>query len=147
MNESYINVPVPISSFLGLVDFLKEQGSKRDPVQTVETAIEYWIDNASWKQEDLMPEIFTKDRGYRWKRVFLPHGTRIRMRYKGKYYYAQVQEDEIIYEGRAISPSELANNVTNSSRNAWRDLEIRRPEDDEWYSADDLRSGVSPQAA
>ena len=139
MNKSTVNIPIPTESFLGLVDFLREQGSTRDPVKAVDVAIYYWIQNAYSKPEDLMPEIFTEERGYFWKNIFLPHGTRIRMKYKGRYYYAQVKHDEILYEDRSISPSEFANTVTNSSRNAWRDLEIRRPGDDEWHLANDLR--------
>lgn len=142
MSESTISVPIPSSLFIELVDFLREQGSNRDPVETVSTAINYWIDNASWKQEDLMPEIFTDDKGYSWKNVFLPHGTKIRMKYKGNYYYAQVEADDVIFEEEVVSPSEFANKVANSSRNAWRDLEIRRPHDDDWISADKLRVAV-----
>ncbi len=140
MNNSHVSIPIPTESFLDLAEFLREQGSNRDPVQAVDEAIQYWIENASWKKEDLMPEIFAKEHGYRWKKVFLPHGTRIRMRYKGKYYYAQVVHDEILYEDQSLSPGEFANLIANSSRNAWRALEIRRPNDGEWYLADELRS-------
>jgi len=41
-----------------------------------------------------------------------------------------------------VSPSEFANKVAGSSRNAWRDLEIRRPDVDDWVSADRLRMAV-----
>ena len=139
MSESTISVPITTSQFIGLVDFLREQGSDRDPVSAIEIAIEYWIDNASWKQEDLLPEIFTKDKGYTWKEVFLPHGTSIRMRYKGEYYYAKVEGDRVFFEEQNVSPSGFANRVAGSSRNAWRDLEIRRPADEEWIPADQLR--------
>lgn len=139
MSESTISVPIATSQFVELVDFLREQGSDRDPVAAIEKAIDYWIDNASWKQEDLLPEIFTKDKGYTWKDVFLPHGTSIRMRYKGEYHYAKVEGDYVLFGGQNMSPSEFANRVAGSSRNAWRDLEIRRPADEEWIPADQLR--------
>lgn len=139
MDQSHINVPVATSQFIELADFLKEHGSDRDPVEVISNAIVYWMDNASWKQADLMPETLVEDLGYRWKNLFLPHGTRIRMRYKGEYYYAEVRGDKFMYNGETASPSIFANRVTRSSRNAWRDLEIRRPGDDEWYVADSMR--------
>ena len=139
MNESTISIPIPASDFIELVDFLREQGSKRDPVAAVRDAIAYWIDNASWKQEDLLNKAFVKPRGYRWKEVFLPHATLIRMKYKGRYHYAKVDGDAFVFNGMHVSPGEFANRVTSSSRNAWRDLEIRRPGDDEWMPADLLR--------
>jgi hypothetical protein len=142
MSESSISVPISTAQFLGLVDFLREQGSNRDPVSAVEVAIDYWIDNASWKQEDLLPEIFTKDKGYTWKEVFLPHATSIRMRYKGQYHYCQVDGDEVLFNEQSVSPSEFANKVAGSNRNAWRDLEIRRPGDEEWIPADQLRTAA-----
>jgi hypothetical protein len=125
MTESTISVPIPTSQFLELTDFLREQGSDRDPVEG--------------KQEDLLPEIFTKNKGYTWKEVFLAHGTSLRMKYRGEYHYAKVDGDHVIYNEIAVSPGQFANRVTSSSRNAWRDLEVRRPEDDEWLAANHLR--------
>ena len=141
MTNSTISVPIPTSQFIELADFLREQGSDRDPVAVIQNAINYWMENASSKQEDLMPEIFTgnEDKGYSWKEIFLPHATSIRMKYKGEYSYAKVDGDNLIYEGKVVSPSEFANKVADSSRNAWRDLEIKRPGDSAWISADHLR--------
>ncbi|MFH0344486.1 MAG: hypothetical protein ACHBNF_20720 [Chromatiales bacterium] len=84
-----------------------------------------------------MPEIFrSRSPGYTWKykdaSVFLPHGTEIRMRYKEVTYYAKVGGDQLVYNGKPISPGALANIVTGSSRNAWRDLWIKRPSNGEW---------------
>ncbi len=139
-----ICIPVSTGTFLLLVDFLREQGSDRDPIVVVEDAIHYWIDNASWKQEDLMPELQVSGaHGYTWKykdsSVFLPHGSELRMRYKGQYHYAKVDGDEIKYQGNSVSPSTLANTITGSSRNAWRDLWIKWPNSSKWVLADDCR--------
>lgn len=154
--ETYISVPIPTKEFLFLVDFLREQGSDRDPVVAIKDAINYWIENASWKQSDLMPEIFsTESRGYTWKykgtSLFLPHGTEIRMRYKEQYHYAKVEGDEIKYQGESVSPAVLANTVTRSderlgSRNAWRDLWIKRPWEKEWTLADECRKATQRAA-
>ena len=143
MTDSSISVPISTEQFITLVDFLRDQGSDRDPVRAVAIAIDYWIDNASWKQEDLMPELATKDKGFNWKNVFMPHGTRIRMKYSGDYYYAQVNGDYFEYENEVLSPNEFAKKVSNGvPKNAWAYLEIRRPNDDEWIPANTLRKSV-----
>ena len=135
--KTQISIPIDTEQFLGLVDFLRSNGDARDPIIAIADALDYWMDNASWK-----PELLTKSvsRGYQWKNLFLPDGTEIRMQYKGAYSYAKVENDGIIYNGKPISPSNLANTIAGSSRNAWRDLWIKRPGDADWCLADDLRS-------
>lgn len=148
--ESQISIPVKTALFLELAEFLESNGSNRDPVEAVSTAIGYWIENASWKQDDLMPEIAAGHAaGYIWMNekvpIFMPHGTAIRMRYKGKNYFAQVRQDEIIYEGVALSPSALANKIAGGSRNAWRDLYIQKPGQPIWELADNMRQQMAKQ--
>lgn len=135
--EKHISVPVSTSQFLELVNFLRTNGDHRDPVDVIGTAIDYWLDNASWKPE-LLAESTT--RGYQWKTLFLPTGTQIRMQYKGSYHYAKVEGDDVVFDGKSISPASMANTITGTSRNAWRDLWIKRPEDKEWTLADDCRT-------
>jgi hypothetical protein len=144
--NTQIAIPVPTLLFVELIRFLGEQGSNRDPVEVVATSIEYWMQNASWKQGDLMPESFNSNsRGYTWKykdkKIFLPHGSEIRMPYKGQNHYAKVEGDNILYMDRIISPGALANAIANSSRNAWKDLWIKRPGEKEWTLANDIRIG------
>jgi hypothetical protein len=86
-------------------------------------------------------------RGYAWRSgavtLFLPEGTDIRMNYKGEFHYAKVDGDHVIYLGNRVSPHRMAALVTNSSRDAWRDLWIRRPDDDDWALADSFRPKVN----
>lgn len=138
--KTQISIPIHTQQFLELANFLRSNGDPRDPVEIVSVAIDYWLDNASWKPE-LLSESDT--RGYQWKNLFLPSGTQIRMQYKGAYFYAKVDGDEIIYDGQPISPGSLANTIAGNSRNAWRDLWIKRPEDKEWKLADECRSEVA----
>ena len=135
--ESQICIPVFTSQFVELVHFLKRNGDPSDPVQVVSKAIDYWMDNASWKPDLLAA---SSARGYQWKTLFLPEGTEIRMQYKGTYSYAKVEGDNIVFKGDLISPAAMANTIAGGSRNAWRDLWIKRPADREWRLADDCRS-------
>ncbi len=59
---------------------------------------------------------------------------------KGTYFYAKVEGDEIIYKGKSLSPASLANKIVNGSRNARRDLWLKRPENREWSLADESRA-------
>jgi hypothetical protein len=139
--KSHVSVQIPTEQFLELADFLRENGDPRDPVDMVSTAIEYWLLHADC-DPNLLCEVKVDDRGYQWKDLFLPHGTQIRMQYKGKFHYAKVEGDDIFYEGKSISPGSLANTIAGTSRNAWRDLWIKRPEDKVWKLASECRHEV-----
>lgn len=142
---STISVPISTETFLALYEFLKQEELDRDPVEMVENAIDYWLDNASWKP-DLVDAYRPTEgadpgrgRSYRWKDVSLPHGTQVRMRYRGEYHYAGIDGDRFVVDGQPSSPSAFACAVTNTSRNAWRDLEVKRPSDRGWVPAAKLR--------
>lgn len=143
--SSTVAIPVPTRQFLELAEFLKQEGDLRDPVEVVSQAIDYFIDKASWKQDDLL--VTAQDRGYQWKNLFLPSGTQLRLSYKGTYHYAVVEGDQLIHNGLATSPSVLANSVTGSNRNAWKTLWIKRPDDKDWALADGLRQSQSRSGA
>jgi hypothetical protein len=134
--KTRVAVPLSTQLFLELADFLRKSGDERDPTEVVEVAVEYWLENASWKPES---EREDEARGYQWKTLFLPGGTDLRMRYKGAYVYAKVDGDRLVHEGEVTTPGALVNRVTGTSRNAWRDLWIKRPSDQEWHLAEDLR--------
>lgn len=137
---SSVAVPVSTKDFLRLARFLSEQGSARDPVAAVTDAIDYFLMNAEWKSEDLLPELRPDMRGVRWKDVFLPSGTKVRMRYNDTIHYAVIEGDDLKYLGEAMSPAEFANRVSNTSVNAWQYLWILRPSDEEWIAANTLRA-------
>ncbi|WP_066705692.1 hypothetical protein [Celeribacter ethanolicus] len=150
MND--IAVPVSLPTFLRLVDFLKAIGSDRDPVYQVEEAIDYWIDNASWKTEDLLPELVSEgtQSGYTWKiqsegntpstSLFLPDTTKLRIQLKNGYEYATVQDGKIFFQSEAIgSPNKFAQQAAGHARDAWRDVWIMRPNDRNFILADELR--------
>jgi hypothetical protein len=138
---STMNPPVSTATILKLAEFLRDQGSDRDPVDVIETAIDYWMENAAWKKDDLMAETVIRDeeRGYTWKSIFLPSGTLVRIKYNGSFTYAKVDGDYLIYKGERVSPNQFALKVTGTPRDAWRDLWIKKPADADYRLADDLR--------
>jgi hypothetical protein len=134
-----IYVALSPDTYFELSQFLATQGAADDPTDVIELAVSYWIENAAWKQDALIPSRQEAQRGYRWKTLFMPSGTKLRMRYKGQYHYAEVVGDELHADGKPTSPAEFTHKVTNTSRNAWRDIEILRPTDKVWRLADTLR--------
>lgn len=79
-------------------------------------------------------------KGYQWQTVFLPNGTKVRMLYQGQYSYAEIQHEKLVHEGSDYSPSEFARKVANdTSRNAWRDLDLQFPGSKEWEQANVVR--------
>jgi hypothetical protein len=148
---SQLSVPISTDTFLRLAVFLRESGSERDPVTVVEEAVEYWMANAEWKQESLLPDsaISEDDRGYAWKiqrttdwpasALFLPSGTTLRIKVAREFAYATIEGDSLIYEGKSLSPNQFAYRAAGSARDAWRDLWVKRPTDSDYRHAQALR--------
>jgi hypothetical protein len=148
---STISVPLETERFLRLASFLEEAGSKRDPVTVIGEAIDYWLENAEWKLDALVPDAKVDDvaRGYVWKiqrtaknaasSLFLPSGTALRIRVGRQFEYATVEGDSLIYKGEPASPNQFARWATGSARDAWRDLWVKRPSDHDYQHADALR--------
>gem|GEM_PF-6352834 len=85
------------------------------------------------------PPIPVPEVGYRWKNVFLPAGTVLSFTHRGTPHLATVAGTEIVHDGKSVSPSEFVNGISGATRNAWRDLWVKRPADTEWVPAQDLR--------
>lgn len=83
------------------------------------------------------------DRGYQWKELFLPHGTRLRILHRGHCYMAEVEGNYLMAEGKIVTPSAWAAAVCGSIRNAWRDIYVRRDQREPWTHASDLRAGAA----
>lgn len=80
------------------------------------------------------------EQGYQWQNLLLKNGTAIRMQYRGQYHYATIKHGQLWFQGDSLSPSEFARTVANhTSRNAWRDLELKAPGSNEYILADVVR--------
>ena len=128
--------PVYISprTHVALVDHLWKQRDLRPPDEIVTLAIKEWIARNC---------VSGAERGYQWKDLFLPHGTRLRIRHKGMCLFAQIEGDLLIAEGRILSPRARAMQVCGSVRNAWRDIYVRRNHTECWTQASAWRTSNS----
>jgi hypothetical protein len=85
------------------------------------------------------------DRGYQWKDLFLPHGTRLRITHRRLCYFAQVEGNLLMAEGKITTPSAWATEVCGSVRNAWRDIYVRRNYTEPWTQASAWRAAAGDQ--
>ncbi len=154
LRDAEVSVPIPAAIYAEIV--LRYRGD-RDPgaviVDVVQDFLERTFDDVVWTDTDTAIQINAEwikkngnpNEGYHWQSVFLPNGTRLKMTYKQRDYFADIQHRKVIHEGGEVSPSEFANRVANNtSRNAWRDIYVKRPGDSDWIFADVLRRNVRP---
>lgn len=75
--------------------------------------------------------------GIYWEALFLPEGTQVRTKHYGEYKVAEIVGKEIVWNGEVYpSMSRLASAMPNdTSNNAWKVLEIKRPIDPKWQAA------------
>lgn len=80
--------------------------------------------------------------GVKWEGLFLASGTLARTRYHGEEKQAEVIDAEIVWQGEAYpSFGRLANAMRgDTSNNAWKVLELKRPTDAQWQPAFLLRN-------
>lgn len=122
-----------------LRSYLRESASTLSPSEALIKAVQLWIAKS---RADAIPA-----RGYQWKQLFLPEGTRIRLRVRDCWHTAAIVGDELIYKGDAISPHQLAKQVAGEGRNAWREIWVLMPGQKRWANAGQLRAQLGRQAA
>lgn len=129
-NEAFA-VGIPTRVYLDLAYQLRKRGDMRTPNDIVGLAIKSWLATNCG---------VLSGRGYQWKQLFLPDGTDLRLRYRGAWYYAKVEGDQLVYAGEPVSPREWGLMVTGTVRNPWRDIWIRRGVTEPWTRAAVWRS-------
>jgi hypothetical protein len=126
---------LPAHTWSALISYLHESGSDENPETVAAIAIADWIA----QQQRRATESRTAGRGYQWKGLFLPSGTRLRMWHGDQQHYAEVEDDDIIFEGRRVSPAQMANSVAGNTRNAWREIWLLLPGETRWKVASQRR--------
>jgi len=132
-----IDVPVPIPVFQQLCDYLDSQPRRLEISAVAGIAIKEWLEGASAPRD-----VRSLLSGYQWKGLFLPSGTVLRASFKGRSQQAAVQGDAIIFDGRAVSPSEFVNALGGTNRNAWRAVWLLFPDEKIWRLAATCRDAL-----
>jgi len=131
----YSTVSISHEVYLQLLSAAGQYGFEKEDWEIVAAAINDWARRHS-PDAIAMPATA----GYQWKQLFLPNGTLLRTIFKGKNHHCLVENDQIVYEGRAMSPSGFVNAIGGIRRNAWKSLWILLPETTTWKLADSLRT-------
>ncbi|MES2077423.1 MAG: hypothetical protein V4462_17550 [Pseudomonadota bacterium] len=135
-----VSVQLPHPVLLQLIAHLEKHGGPQDLSAVMQAAVELWLSEQQSPRPG-QPSLH----GYQWKSLFLPEGTRLRSWSYGEHNYAEVVGDQIIHNGRAVSPNQFARSFARSNRNAWSDLSVRRPGDKKWTIASRLRRELASE--
>ncbi len=138
MNAREGQTVVPPAAHAELSAYLRTSGSTLTTSEAVIRALQQWM--------AAQREVITPLRGYQWKCLFLPDQTKLRMHVGASWHYADVLGDELVFQGRAVSPRQLTIAVAGDGRNAWRDLWVRRPGEKNWTIASVLRHQLERHA-
>ncbi|WP_426100595.1 hypothetical protein [Massilia sp. TSP1-1-2] len=130
---------VPTHLVAELVLHLRNSGSKLSVVQAATAAIRAWI-AANSPQPSPASADPASSQGYQWKTLFLPSGTELRMSTRQSTYHARVEGDDILFQGRRVSPRGFTLAVVGEGRNAWRDVWLRLPGERYWKQAVSCRA-------
>ncbi len=122
--------------------FLEYQGehSEVDPAIVADLAIRDWLE----RQRELAKP--ASQRGYRWKSLFLPEGTRLRTSNYAVTRYADIVGDDLVHQGRIMSPNQFVQVSLGSTRSAWDAVYIQMPGSREWTLALRLRYAQEAEA-
>ncbi|MES2162365.1 MAG: hypothetical protein V4476_14495 [Pseudomonadota bacterium] len=131
-----ITVQVPTDTLLKLIEKLRRRGGSQDISEAMTFALDRWLADPAAFAPGADPAGL---HGYQWKSLFLPEGTVLKSWSYGENNYACVEGDQIIHNGRAVTPNQFAQSFARSTRNAWHDLFIRRPGDKTFKTANRLR--------
>jgi len=141
--KSTLTLQVPTDTLLQLIGQLRNRGGSQDLSEAITSAIDLWLTEQFKLATGGDP---ASVRGYRWKSLFLPEGTVLRSWSYGDHNYARVEGDRIIHDGKSVSPNQFAQSYARTTRNAWTDLYIRRPEDKQFKSACRLQQELAEAA-
>lgn len=134
--EAWVSVPIESRQIHRLVEQLGRRGGAADLQHALADAIELWLAEQSRLQMGGNPYPV---HGYQWKTVFLPDGTLLRTVSYHDEQCARVQGNQIIFNGRVVTPNQLAHWAGRGTRNAWNDIYVRRPQDKYYIHASRLR--------
>lgn len=130
--DSFVTVPLPVELY---AEFARRYPGRVSSV--IENVALDFLDRTAEDFEPIPPD----SKGVHWEALFMPERTEIRTKYRNEYKVAVIRGTEILWNGKTYpSMSQLARAMRgDTSNNAWKVLEIKRPLDAKWQPADFLR--------
>jgi hypothetical protein len=130
------SLPVSADIMLELLQYLERSECALELSAAVDDAISEWMARRSEEAE--RPTHAVLD-GYRWKCLFLPAGTLLKVWASAEGEYAKVVGDQLVYAGRPVSPNQFIALCAGSVRNAWTGLDVLMPGEKGWKRASSRR--------
>jgi hypothetical protein len=131
------SIPIPLRVFQDLCTHREKTHFRQEIFEMAGAAIQYWL-AAQPSGADVGARAPALN-GYQWKELFLPSGTLLRTVFKGRNFHAKVEGDNIVFDGKGVTPSEFANAVGGEGRNAWRVIWLCFPNETAWKRAASCR--------
>lgn len=137
---SRVTLEVSLPTLHALLDYHAEHAAGRALADLADIAICEWLQRQRASNKPVDPKRFF------WKTVFLPDGTRLRIRSRQGPHYAEVVCGELIYEGEAVSPNQFVTASLRNVGNAWKVIHVQLPGDTDWTPALHLRHAAMAHA-
>ena len=140
--NAIVTVGLSPTTLLKLARHYEELGEDVDISMAVGDIVEAWLADrqravalagANGMRPDDIP------RGYHWKELFLPHGTRLRLYIHGPDETAVVVGDQLIFRGVPSSPNQFVRTFRHVPCNAWDNVVLLFPGERNWVRARHLR--------
>lgn len=130
--DDFVCVPLPLDLYAAL--------ARRQP-RGVSSLLEHVAWDFIERTADDFEVMSRTKSGFQWDAVFLPDGSEVRTKYFGEFKVATIDGGVIHWESKTYeSMSQLARSMRgDTSNNAWKVLEVKRPGDASWKLADHLR--------
>lgn len=119
-----------------LMDFQRDHSKEGELCELADQAINDWL---AHQLELAKP---AGQRGYFWKALFLPDGTRLRISTHAATRYAAVVGDDLVYNAMCLSPNQFAQQAIGAVHNAWSAIYIQMPGERAWTQAQRLRRAL-----
>ncbi|WP_374580178.1 hypothetical protein [Pseudoduganella sp.] len=122
-----------------LMDFQRDHCKEGELCELADQAIHDWL---AHQLELAKP---AGQRGYFWKALFLPDGTRLRIASHATTRYAAIVGDDLVYNAMCMSPNQFAQHAIGTVHNAWSAIYIQMPGERTWTQAQRLRRALQEQ--
>lgn len=127
-----VALPVSPHTMLALLQFIERSATLLTPAEIADQAILEWLESQRGDAECTPRPTL---RGYQWKCLFLPEGTRLRVWCRHEHGYAEVIGDRLMHNGRSVSPNQFVAACAGTVRNAWVEINVLMPGETAWKLA------------
>jgi len=138
--STQVTVEVNSATLRALLNYQAEQDCEVDIREVVDEAVRDWLQRQAEAVRPPAPG------GYTWKTIFLPDGTRLRVKSRHGFHYAEVVCGELIADSLSISPNQFVTASLGNAGNAWRLVYVQLPGDSDWTQAQRLRYAAAAHA-